>query len=338
MNKKCTKRPDISWLQTWHRNCNIKLCNQRDNEKGGTMVNLDQLKEQAIQLPSKVVAVAAAEDEEVVEAVVNAVDQKLATFILYGNEEKIKSLLTSSKNGDYNKSEYVKIVNANNDKDAAKLAVQAVNQGIADVLMKGMVSTSVILKEVLNKEYGLRAGKVLSHVAAFQIPDVDRLIFVTDAAMNIAPDLNQKVEIINNSVYIARRLGLELPKVAVLSAVETVNPNMVATVDGALLAQMNKRGQIKNCIVDGPLAVDNAISIHAAQLKGIEGEVAGRADILVVPMIEVGNALYKSLVYFSKAKVGGVIAGAKAPIVLTSRADSAESKLYSLAMAVRSVS
>ncbi|MCT8138720.1 phosphate butyryltransferase [Anaerobacillus sp. CMMVII] len=293
--------------------------------------------EDAIQLPEKVVAVAAAEDEEVIEAVVKAVEKRIATFILYGNEEKIKSLLTKRIAG-YEVNQFVKIVDAKNEKEAAKFAVQGVNAGIADVLMKGMVSTSVILKEVLNKEYGLRTGSVLSHVAAFQIQGFDRLIFVTDAAMNIAPDLNQKVEIINNAVGLANRLGLSLPKVAVISAVETVNPNMGATVDGAILSQMNVRGQIKNCIVDGPLALDNAISMQAAELKGIKGEVAGNADIIMVPTIEVGNALYKSLVYFAKAKVGAVITGAKAPIVLTSRADSAESKLYSLALAVRSVS
>ncbi|QOY38777.1 phosphate butyryltransferase [Anaerobacillus isosaccharinicus] len=293
--------------------------------------------EEVIQLPSKVVAVAAAEDEEVIEAVVKAVERKLATFMLYGNANKIKSLLTARDSG-YEVSQFVKIVDTKDENDSARLAVQSVSDGSADVLMKGLVSTSVILKEVLNKEYGLRTGSVLSHVAAFQIQGFDRLIFVTDAAMNIAPDLKQKVEIINNAVFLANRLGISLPKVAAISAVETVNPNMVATIDAALLAQMNARGQIKNCVVDGPLALDNAISMQAAKLKGLKGEVAGKADIIMVPTIEVGNALYKSLVYFAKAKVGGVIAGAKAPIVLTSRADSAESKLYSLALAVRSVS
>uniref|UniRef100_A0A1S2MH98 Phosphate butyryltransferase n=2 Tax=Anaerobacillus isosaccharinicus TaxID=1532552 RepID=A0A1S2MH98_9BACI len=300
-------------------------------------MSLDQFMEEVIQLPSKVVAVAAAEDEEVIEAVVKAVERKLATFMLYGNANKIKSLLTARDSG-YEVSQFVKIVDTKDENDSARLAVQSVSDGSADVLMKGLVSTSVILKEVLNKEYGLRTGSVLSHVAAFQIQGFDRLIFVTDAAMNIAPDLKQKVEIINNAVFLANRLGISLPKVAAISAVETVNPNMVATIDAALLAQMNARGQIKNCVVDGPLALDNAISMQAAKLKGLKGEVAGKADIIMVPTIEVGNALYKSLVYFAKAKVGGVIAGAKAPIVLTSRADSAESKLYSLALAVRSVS
>ncbi len=313
-------------------------CNCVTPKKGGENVNLDQFVKEASHHQTKVVAVAAAEDSEVIEAVVKAVEQKLATFLLYGNAEKIHSLLASRDTIGCEVSQFVNVIDAKNDLEAATLAVKAVSEGSADVLMKGMVSTSSILKEVLNKDYGLRTGSVLSHVAAFQINGFDRLIFVTDAAMNIAPDLKQKVEIINNSVSLARRIGIPLPKVAAISAVETVNPNMISSVEGALLAQMNARGQIKNCVVDGPLALDNAISPSAAEQKGIKGEVAGRADILMVPSIEVGNALYKSLVYFSKAKVGAVIVGAKAPIVLTSRADSAESKLYSLALAVRSVS
>ena len=154
--------------------------------------------------------------------------------------------------------------------------------------------------------------------------------------MNIEPDLTQKVEIVKNAVSIARGVGIESPKVAALAAVEVVNPSMQATLDAAALTQMNTRDQITNCVIDGPLALDNAISIEAATHKGIKSEVAGRADILLVPSIEVGNALYKSLVYFSNAKVGGVIAGARAPIVLTSRADSAKSKVYSIALAVSS--
>lgn len=302
----------------------------------GRKVNLEQYMVEATEYPSKVIAVAAAEDEEVIDAIIEAVEKKIASFHLFGNEEKINFLL-SKKNIRFGKGYDIEVVGTSSEKEAAQKAVQSVSNGESDVLMKGVVSTSVILKEILNKEYGLRAGKVLSHVAVFQIPDYDRLIFVTDSAMNITPDLNQKAEIIRNAVEVAKNLGIELPKVAIVSAVETVNPKMIATVDAALLSQMNKRGQIKNCIVDGPLGLDNAISKHAAELKGIKSEVAGQADIIVVPTIEVGNVLYKSLMYFSKAKVGALIAGAKAPIVLTSRADDAQSKLYSLVLAVRSV-
>jgi phosphate butyryltransferase len=203
--------------------------------------------------------------------------------------------------------------------------------------MKGNIPTSVLLKAVLNKEFGLRTGNVLSHVAVFEVPDFDRFTIVTDAGMNISPDLEQKAQIVKNAAILARAIGIEYPKVAPIAAVEVVNPVMQATVDAAALSMMNKRGQITGCIVDGPLALDNAVSTLAAEHKGIHSEVAGRADILLVPTIEVGNVLYKSLIYFAKAKVGAVIAGAKAPIVLTSRADSAESKLYSLALAICSV-
>lgn len=302
----------------------------------GLKVNLEQYVTEATEYPAKMIAVAVAEDEEVIDAVIEAVEKGIASFRLFGNKEKI-SFLLSKKNISFDKGFDIEVVSTSNEKEAAQKAVQSVRNGESDVLMKGLISTSVFLKEVLNKEYGLSVGKVLSHVAVFQIPDYDRLIFVTDSAMNIAPDLNQKAEIIKNAVEVARNLGIELPKVAIVSAVETVNPKMIATVDAALLAQMNKRGQIKDCIVDGPLGLDNAISKHAAELKGIKSEVAGLADIIMVPTIEVGNILYKSLMYFSKAKVGALIAGAKVPIVLTSRSDDAKSKLYSLALAVRSV-
>jgi phosphate butyryltransferase len=228
----------------------------------------------------------------------------------------------------------LKIINAESSAAAAELAVMAVFNKEADVLMKGNIPTNILLKAVLNKEYGLRTGNVLSHVAVFEVPGFDRFTIITDAAMNIAPDLEQKAQIIKNAVFLARSIGITMPKVAPIAAVEVVNPAMQATLDAAALTVMNKRGQISGCIVDGPLGLDNAISSLAAEHKGIHSDVAGNADILLVPTIEVGNALYKSLIYFANAKVGAVIAGAKSPIVLTSRADSAESKLYSLALAL----
>ncbi|WP_153122863.1 phosphate butyryltransferase [Peribacillus tepidiphilus] len=296
-------------------------------------MNLKMLVEQATQYEEKTVAVAAAEDEEIIEAVAEAVKRKIAAFLLFGDKEKICTMLDMKENG-LSKHEKIKIISAPSKETSAEQAVKAVRLNEADVLMKGNVPTAVLLKAVLNKEIGLRTGHVLSHVAAFEIPDYNRLIFVTDAAMNIAPDLNQKVQIVKNAVNVARSLGIECPKVAPLAAVEVVNPDMQATLDAAVLTQMNARGQIQNCQIDGPLALDNAVSAFAAEHKGIVSEVAGQADILLVPTIEVGNVLYKSLIYFANAKVGAVIAGAKAPIVLTSRADSAESKLYSLAVAV----
>lgn len=298
-------------------------------------MKLEYLIDQAAGKPKKAVAVAVAEDHEVIEAVAKAIKLQLAQFRLYGNQEKIMGML--QEHG-LQTSEHVEVIAAMSNAEAAELSVKAVRNGEADVLMKGNIPTANILKAVLNKEWGLRKGSVLSHVAAFEVPNYDRLIFVTDAAMNIAPDVTQKAAIIQNTVEVARAIGIDLPKVAPIAAVEFVNPAMQATIDAAMLTQMNRRGQIKDCIVDGPLALDNAVSQIAAEHKGIVSDVAGKADILLVPTIEAGNVLYKSLVYFADAKVGAMIAGAKAPIVLTSRADSAETKVYSLALAVATAS
>jgi len=298
-------------------------------------MKLEHLIDQAAGQPKKTVAVAVAEDHEVIEAVAKAIKLQLAQFRLYGNQEKIMGML--QEHG-LQTSDHIEVIAAASSAEAAELSVKSVRNGEADVLMKGNIPTANILKAVLNKEWGLRKGSVLSHVAAFEVQNYDRLIFVTDAAMNIAPDVTQKTAIIQNTVEVARAIGIELPKVAPIAAVEVVNPAMQATIDAAMLTQMNRRGQIKNCIVDGPLALDNAVSQIAAEHKGIVSDVAGKADILLVPTIEAGNVLYKSLVYFADAKVGAMIAGAKAPIVLTSRADSAETKVYSLALAVATAS
>jgi phosphate butyryltransferase len=300
-------------------------------------MNLQSLVGKATQIENSTVAVAAAEDKEVLGAVAMAVEKKMADFLLFGDKEQIISLLEEVAPQLASHSR-IKIKHAFSPQKAAELAVKSVKENEAGTLMKGNVPTAVILKAVLNKEWGLRTGNVLSHVAAFEVAGFERLTFITDAAMNIAPDLQQKAQIIENAVGIARSIGVDMPKVAPIAAVEVVNPAMQATVDAASLTMMNQRGQIRDCTVDGPLALDNAVSRHAAEHKGIESEVAGQADILLVPNIETGNALYKSLIYFAKAKVGAVIAGAKAPIVLTSRADSAESKLYSLALAICSAS
>lgn len=298
-------------------------------------MKLEHLIDQAAGQPKKTVAVAVAEDHEVIEAVAKAIKLQLAQFRLYGNQEKIIGML--QEHG-LQTSEHIEVIAAASSAEAAELSVKSVSNGEADVLMKGNIPTANILKAVLNKEWGLRKGSMLSHVAAFEVPNYDRLIFVTDAAMNIAPDVTQKAAIIQNTVEVAQAIGIDLPKVAPIAAVEVVNPAMQATIDAAMLTQMNRRGQIKNCVVDGPLALDNAVSQIAAEHKGIASDVAGKADILLVPTIEAGNVLYKSLVYFANAKVGAMIAGAKAPIVLTSRADSAETKVYSLALAVATAS
>ncbi|MGQ4664514.1 phosphate butyryltransferase [Metabacillus halosaccharovorans] len=293
-------------------------------------MKLENLLMEAAKIKGQSVAVASAEDEEVIEAVAEAINRDLAHFMLLGQKDEIELLL--DKKGI--KKEMVQIIQSRSQQQAAELAVRAVHQNEASVLMKGHIPTSILLKAVLNKEYGLRTGRVLSHVAMFDIPGFSKAVFVTDAAMNIEPDLQQKEQIVVNAINVARSIGVSVPKVAAIAAVEVVNPSMKATLDAAALTMMYKRGQIQNCVIDGPLALDNAVSLLAAQHKGITSEVAGQVDILLVPSIEAGNVLYKSLIYFAKAKVGAVIAGAKAPIVLTSRSDSSESKLYSLALAL----
>lgn len=297
------------------------------------MNNLDKLVTKAAERADVIVAVAAAQDREVLKAVLLSIEKSMASFILFANEQELQ-ILMENEFPQLVESEKITIQHALTNEEAARGAVKAVSAGEAHVVMKGNLPTAVILRAVLNDEYGLRTGKVLSHVAAFEVPSFDKLFFVTDAAMNISPSLKEKAEIIQNAVDAARACGIEQPIVAPLAAVETVNPAMQPTLDAASLVLMNQRGQIRNCIIDGPLALDNAISVKAAEQKGLTGNTAGKADILLVPNIESGNILYKSLIYFAKAKVGAIIQGAKAPIVLTSRADSAESKVYSLALAI----
>lgn len=220
--------------------------------------------------------------------------------------------------------------------DAATEAVRAVRDGEAQLLMKGLLQTATIMKAVLSKETGLRTGRALSHACAFEVPGWHKLVFISDVALNVAPDLARKADILRNQVAMAQALGIARPKVAALAAVETVNPDMPATLDARALQEMSERGELGNCDVQGPLALDLAVSPEAGETKGITGPVVGDADILLVPDIEAGNMLYKGLVYFAKARPAGIIMGAKCPVVLLSRADSADAKLMSIALAVLS--
>ncbi len=290
--------------------------------------NLDEIIAAAKALPNRQrLAVAAAQDQDVLAAVRDAVEWGIVSAILVGDEAKINSIAQSVKL-DLGKCEVLAEIDP---VLAARRAVVMVATGEADLVMKGKVGTADILRAVLDKEQGLRTGKLLSHVTALDIEGYDRLFLMTDGAMNIAPDLGQKVQIVQNAVDVASAMGYVKPKVAALAAVELVNPDMPATMEAALLAKMAERGQIKGALVDGPLALDNAVSHHSAEVKGIVSSVAGQADILMVPDIEAGNVLYKSVVYFARARVAGVIAGAKAPVVLTSRSDSHQAKLDSIA-------
>lgn len=278
---------------------------------------------------TKTVAVAVAQDEPVLEAVNDAKKANIANAILVGDEEKIKAV-AKKINMDVTKFE---IVNEPDNKKAALKAVELASTGKADMVMKGLLDTANFLRSVLNKEVGLRTGKLMSHVAVFEIPGFDRLMFITDVAFNMYPDLGQKVDIIKNAVLVAHSIGIENPKVAPICAVEVVNPNMPATIDASILTKMNDRGQIKGCVVDGPLALDNAISEEAAKHKKVSGPVAGKADILLMPNIEAGNVMYKTLTYATKSKNGGILVGTSAPVILTSRSDSRETKMNSIALA-----
>ena len=277
----------------------------------------------------KKVAVAVAQDEPVLEAIKAAKERNIADAILVGDSEKIREI-AAKIDMDLSKFE---IIHEANVAKATLLAIKLVSSGTADMVMKGLVDTATFLRSVLNKEVGLRTGKVMSHVAVFEIEGIDRLIFLTDAAFNTYPDLKGKVQILNNSVNVANACGIEIPKVAPVCAVEIVNQDMPATVDAALLAKMSDRGQIKGCIVDGPLALDNALSLEAAHHKGISGPVAGKADILLFPNIDVANVMYKCLTYTAKSRNGGILVGTSAPVILTSRADSFETKVNSIALA-----
>lgn len=285
--------------------------------------------ELAKQKGPKKIAVACAHDLEVLIAVKNAVERSIIEPILVGDKDKILEL---AKEIGLNL-ENIEIIDEKDKEQASRIATSLVSSGKADILMKGLVDTSIIMKQVLDKEIGLRTGKVISHVAVFSVGTYHKMFMVTDAAMNIAPDLNQKKEIIENAVELAKALGIENPKVAVLAAKEKVSPKMEATVHAKELAEMNQRGEIKDCIVDGPFALDNAVSKESAKIKGITSEVAGDADILLVPDIEAGNVLYKALTFLANAKSAGLIVGARNPIVLTSRADSEEAKLNSIVLA-----
>lgn len=279
--------------------------------------------------PKRTIAVASAADKPVLEAVSNAKKEGIADILLVGDKDSIEKT-ASENNIDISGME---ILQADSPNKAAELAVKSVSSGKAQILMKGQISTGGLLGQVLNKEYGLRKGKeVITHVAVFEIPTYHKLLALTDAAMNIAPDFNTKVSMINSAVGVMRAIGVDKPKVAVLGAVEVVNPAMQATLEAAQLSKMCDRGQIKNCYIDGPLALDNAISKEAAEHKGITSEVAGDADILLTPDINAGNVLYKSINFLAKAKAAAVICGAKVPIVLTSRSDTDEAKLLSIAL------
>jgi phosphate butyryltransferase len=292
--------------------------------------NFSQLLNLAKKEDPKKISVAVAEDRDVLSAIKQAKEIGIVEPILVGNISKISDVAEEIGL----KLEDVELIDEKDMTFAARTATALVSSGRAHILMKGLVDTSIIMKQVLDKDIGLRGENVISHVAIFEVETYHKIFMVTDAAMILYPNLIQKKEIIENAVKLAISIEIDNPKVAVLAAKEKVNPKMEATVHAKELSDMNKSGEIKNCIVDGPFALDNAINKESARIKGIESVVAGDADILLAPNIEAGNVLYKALTFLANAKSAGLIVGAKSPIVLTSRADNDEAKLNSIALAV----
>ncbi len=290
----------------------------------------DDLLKQVAECSKKKVAVAVAQDAPVLEAVLAAKEQGIADAILVGDEAKIKEVAASinmSLDG-------FEIVNEPDDVAAALKAVGLVHDGKADMYMKGLIDTKNFLKSVLDKEVGLRTGKPLSHVCVFEVKGMDKLLFLTDVAFMTYPTLEDKVAIINNTVEVCHACGIANPKVAPLAAVEVVNPKMPCTVDAEALTKMNDNGEITGCIVDGPLSMDMAIDAEAASHKGgTDRKIAGDADVLLFPDIHAGNLVYKTLTHLCEVKNGNILTGTAAPVILTSRSDTCETKLYSIALA-----
>ncbi|GAB4269619.1 MAG: phosphate butyryltransferase [Candidatus Rifleibacteriota bacterium] len=273
-------------------------------------------------------AVCMPEEAETVSAAYEASNQGFVECIFVGNQKIIETIIDKVSPGFK-----PEIINTETPEEAAFKSVELVRTKRAKALMKGNVSTPVLLKAILNSETGIKRSNVLSHVLVYEWENSFR--FLTDGGMVAHPTLEEKIEIINNAKILAKSLGIEMPRIAVLSAVEKVNPKMPSTMDAAVLSKMGERKQFgKDCIVEGPLALDNAISLESAHHKGLFNEVVGKADILIAPDIDTGNILGKSLIYFANVKAGGMIIGAKCPVIMLSRSDDKETRLNSIKLAL----
>lgn len=293
-------------------------------------VHHKQLRDAARGLAPIVTAVVHPCDSESLLGAVEAARSNLIVPVLVGPENKIRSVADKAE---IDISPY-SLVPAAHSHDAAEKAVALIHAGKAEVLMKGSLHTDELMAEVVRKDRGLRTSRRMSHVFIMDVPSYPRLLFITDAAINIEPTLIAKRDIVQNAIDLAHALGVAMPKVAILSAVETVNADLRSTVDAAALCKMAERGQITGGVLDGPLAFDNAVSQAAARTKGIVSPVAGNADILVVPDLESGNMLAKQLQYLAESQAAGVVLGARVPVILTSRADTSLTRLTSAAVAV----
>ncbi len=291
--------------------------------------SLEEITEEVKSREKRMVSVAYGQDAHTLQAIEKGVKEGLFNAVVFASKAEVERV-ASANNVDISLFEVVDVPEEN---EAIRQAVRAVRDKRADLLMKGLCHTANYMRGILNKEEGLLPpGAILSHATIIEIPTYPKLLVVSDVAVIPYPDLKMKQAMINYDVAISHKLGIENPKVAVIAAVETVNPKMQPTIDGALLSKMNERGQIKGCSVDGPLALDLAVSKEAAAIKKVRSEVAGDADILIFPNIETGNAFYKCTTKLGNSKIAGLVTGTTAPAVLTSRGDSEESKFYSLAL------
>ncbi|MCD4714359.1 MAG: bifunctional enoyl-CoA hydratase/phosphate acetyltransferase [Clostridiales bacterium] len=273
--------------------------------------------------------VAAAQDEDVLFAVCKAAEEGLVNPILVGDENAIRKI-AGEQSLDLN---HYEIIHVEDLTEAARVSVKLVSDGKGDFLMKGLIDTAILLKAVLDKEIGLRTDRLLSHVMIYEVPHYHKLIFLTDGGMNIEPTFEDKVKITQNAIDACKAMGVETVKVAAIAAKEKVNEKMLATVDARKLQEMSERGEFgEGVIVEGPLAMDLAVSAEAARIKNFKSNIAGETDVLLVPTIEVGNGIGKTLTYLAGAESAGIIMGAKVPVVLVSRADSYEAKLNSIAL------
>jgi len=294
------------------------------------ITSFEQLLAAARDKGPKSVAIAGADDPEILEAAQTAEQAGIADCILVGDRATIRRI-AAEEGLDVSR---MMIVDEANVHAGVRKTMELVRLGHAQVAMKGRVETSAFLKAALDKETGLRTGNLLTHVAVIELPGYNRLLFISDGGVVVAPGLEQKVNIVRNAIFVAKALGVELPRVAILAATEMVNPKIRATLDAANLAKMADRHQIQGAIVDGPLALDNAISPESAAAKNINSPVAGRADVLIAPDVEAANMLAKGMIYFAKGKMCGVVIGASAPLVVASRSAPSETKLTSIALGV----
>ncbi|TFG61627.1 MAG: bifunctional enoyl-CoA hydratase/phosphate acetyltransferase [Spirochaetales bacterium] len=295
------------------------------------MRSFSELEEQAKTQQPKRVVLAMAEESDALSAILHAAAQGIVQPVLVGEIPVIRQIAEQLS---VDISAYPQI-QAYGETECAEKSMELISSGEADLLMKGRLSTAVVVKVVLNKKYGLRGEGLLSHVAITEIPEFyHKLLLMTDAGLNIAPSLTEKISMVNNAVITAHKLGIPVPKVAIIGALEKVNSDMPVTIDAALLSKMADRGQIKECIIDGPFALDNAISKKSCEVKGIKTVVGGDADILIMPDIEAANVFYKTIAYLTSCKIAGVIMGARVPVILTSRSDSDSIKYHSILLGV----